>query len=351
MQARRCFIALLLLFLAVALPPLVGALFSHGFPWRYFTELPPQTHYIQHAGRSTPVIAIVAVIGLGGLLWCSRMVRVARPSYSRRPRPWWGAGGVMLLAAGWISAWGPASYFGAVQPFSFAAIWFGYILTVESLLVSRGRGASWEREWKRYLSLYGVSALFWWTFELLNRFVQNWSYPALERFSAAQYVALASLAFSTVLPAVLATARLLESFTVDRAHRPVPLDTRTAGIVLIGNCLLLTAVPHLPNELFALVWISPLTSALCLAELFQFRGPLSQREPAAVARWALAALGCGFLWEMWNMPSAFKWLYHIPYVEQWHLFEMPLLGFAGYLPFGVLCGLVIEWISIDASER
>ena len=24
----------------------------------------------------------------------------------------------------------------------------------------------------------------------------------------------------------------------------------------------------------------------------------------------------------------------VPYVERWHVFEMPMLGYAGYLPFG-----------------
>ena len=31
------------------------------------------------------------------------------------------------------------------------------------------------------------------------------------------------------------------------------------------------------------------------------------------------------------------WVYSIPYVNVHHLFEMPLLGYLGYLPFGVYC--------------
>jgi hypothetical protein len=27
----------------------------------------------------------------------------------------------------------------------------------------------------------------------------------------------------------------------------------------------------------------------------------------------------------------------IPYVQVFHIFEMPLLGYAGYLPFGLKC--------------
>jgi undecaprenyl diphosphate synthase len=45
---------------------------------------------------------------------------------------------------------------------------------------------------------------------------------------------------------------------------------------------------------------------------------------------------------MWNQFSFAKWLYHLPYVGMLHVFEMPLLGFAGYLPFGILCGMITD---------
>jgi hypothetical protein len=57
---------------------------------------------------------------------------------------------------------------------------------------------------------------------------------------------------------------------------------------------------------------------------------------------ALAALLCGFFWEMWNYHSLAKWIYSIPYVERIKIFEMPILGYMGYLPFGLLCIEVSE---------
>ena len=44
---------------------------------------------------------------------------------------------------------------------------------------------------------------------------------------------------------------------------------------------------------------------------------------------------CGFFWEAWNFWAMPKWEYVIPYVNQLHVFEMPLIGYAGYLPFGL----------------
>ena len=38
---------------------------------------------------------------------------------------------------------------------------------------------------------------------------------------------------------------------------------------------------------------------------------------------------------MWNFYSYPKWVYHVPYVDFLRIFEMPLLGYGGYLPFGL----------------
>jgi hypothetical protein len=55
---------------------------------------------------------------------------------------------------------------------------------------------------------------------------------------------------------------------------------------------------------------------------------------------AMAALICGGFWEMWNFFSLAKWKYSIPFVHRYLIFEMPLLGYAGYLPFGLQCAVV-----------
>ena len=40
-----------------------------------------------------------------------------------------------------------------------------------------------------------------------------------------------------------------------------------------------------------------------------------------------------------------KWIYAVPYVHRFQVWEMPLLGFGGYLPFGMECAAVAAWIS------
>ena len=60
----------------------------------------------------------------------------------------------------------------------------------------------------------------------------------------------------------------------------------------------------------------------------------------------IAALICGLFWETWNFYSLPKWLYSVPLVHRFLIFEMPLLGFSGYLPFGLLCVSISEMTGI-----
>lgn len=95
-----------------------------------------------------------------------------------------------------------------------------------------------------------------------------------------------------------------------------------------------------PKETFPLVWIIPILilepvsyricSGASLLRLIE-RGKLTL--PVSVAA---ATLGTGFWWECWNFYSLPKWVYTIPYVDFWKIFEMPLLGYLGYPFFGVI---------------
>ena len=63
----------------------------------------------------------------------------------------------------------------------------------------------------------------------------------------------------------------------------------------------------------------------------------------------LAALVCGGFWEMWNTYSLAKWVYAVPFVNRFHLFEMPVLGYGGYLPFGLECAAVVALLPATVS--
>jgi hypothetical protein len=210
-----------------------------------------------------------------------------------------------------------------------------------------------------FLLLFPVSAGFWWSFEYLNRFVGNWHYTGVGEFGAVEYFLFATLPFSTVLPAVLSTRELLLSYQgfngAFREWRPFSTGHPVAiGIAtLLLSCAGLFAVGIVPDFAFPLVWVAPPTILISLAVL---RGDQHALSGIASGNWrspissALAALLCGFFWELWNFGCNAKWVYEIPYVNVLHVFEMPLLGYAGYLPFGVLCGEIGDILLDDAGH-
>jgi hypothetical protein len=233
-----------------------------------------------------------------------------------------------------------------LQAHTFTPLWCCYIVIVNALSFRRKGECLLLSRTRRFLLLFPASAAFWWSFEYLNRFVGNWYYLDPPGFGAGEYFLFATLPFSTVLPAVLSTRELLLSFPrVDGAYREwrplVPAHPRAtaAAAVLLSSAGLLAA-GIVPDAAFPLVWVAPPAILVSLAAL---RGEIHALSGIAVGDWrpfaasSLAALACGFFWEMWNSGSHAKWVYAIPYVDALHVFEMPLPGYAGYLPFGVLC--------------
>jgi hypothetical protein len=78
--------------------------------------------------------------------------------------------------------------------------------------------------------------------------------------------------------------------------------------------------------------VSPANYQLDRPSIIRFT---AQRDWRIAIVFAIAALICGFFWELWNMYAWPKWIYTFPYLDQFKVFEMPLVGYLGYLPFGL----------------
>ena len=103
-----------------------------------------------------------------------------------------------------------------------------------------------------------------------------------------------------------------------------------------------------PILFYPALWLAPLAMLLGDSVLRRMPGvwsELAQGDWRRAATWMAAALICGFFWELWNWGSLAQWHYAVPYVQRFHLFEMPLLGYAGYLPFGVECALAVDLVN------
>jgi hypothetical protein len=342
----------LVIFLLVGLP-LLGVIVA-GHPISRYLEFPPVTQYVEHLGFSRRVffaLSLFVCLVIAPFIIKIITARTSRAMSVRQRFPWWGYVGIVLLSASWTLAWSRFPWFETWQGFTFSPIWLGYIIVINAWTFRRtGHCLMLDRP-KYFLWLFPLSAGFWWYFEYLNRFVQNWHYVGIDSFSPLEYFIYATLPFSTVLPAVLSTKEWLESFprvTLPmRDLLPVRIrHWRLAAVLSFGvGGAGLAGLGVWPDVLFPAVWMSPILIMASLQVLFDGRSlfsGLQQGDWRSVWVPALSGLCCGLLWELWNSRSLAHWQYTVPYVQRFSLFEMPLLGYAGYLPFGVECAIIAE---------
>jgi hypothetical protein len=227
-----------------------------------------------------------------------------------------------------------------ISDYDFPLVWYGFILLLDAA-IQRQLGRSLIGTFPRaFWAMLALSAAIWWLFELFDLAVDNWIYIGAQAYSGISYVALATLDFSTVLPAVWLAAALVNGLapgpTPDEPERRIPVSILILSLAAGVACVVLPVL--WPRYFFGLVWgsmfliLDPLNAALGRPSMLRAAWSRNFRLPIV---FALGALFCGFFWEAWNFWAMPKWIYNIPYVGFWHIFEMPLLGYSGYLPFGL----------------
>ena len=246
--------------------------------------------------------------------------------------------GLVLVAAFWPLNWAVP---GLRTHLLFFPLWLGYCLTVDGLVALRTGGSALTRNPLGFAALFLVSVPGWWLFEVVNWRTDNWRYLGGEAFGPLEYFLLASLSFSTVMPAVFGTAEVMASTAwIDRLRSGPRLPAGVASPTrwLVTGLVMFALVMAWPDLFFALVWTSlffvlePINAWLGRPTMM---AALRRGDWRAVAALAAGALVCGFFWEMWNYLSFPKWVYRVPYVDFARVFEMPLLGYGGYLPFSL----------------
>jgi len=252
--------------------------------------------------------------------------------------PVYGWIGLSLATCSWILNWalsGPRTHW------AFFPLWLGYCLSVDAIVRARTGTSLLTRSWRRYVGLFMVSAPAWWLFEAFNLRTQNWVYAGLQQFSTPMYAFWTTLSFSTVVPAVFGSAELMASLGFLRRLGRGPIirgDRRTSSAFFMAGWLTLLLMLWWPAAFFPFVWISlyfiiePLNIWMGNTSLSDWTRNGDWRP--VVALW-LGVLLTAFFWEMWNYRSFPRWTYQIPWGDGPRLFEMPLLGYGGYLPFSL----------------
>jgi hypothetical protein len=246
--------------------------------------------------------------------------------------------GLLLVALFWPLNW---LLPGMRTAYLFFPLWLGYILTVDALVSRRTGSSLWTRSRRNFVLLFVASAPIWWLFESINERTGNWEYQGSNTFTGFKYYFWCTISFSTVMPAVFETAELVRSFAwVSK----IKAGVRLRSTARVNVSLLLTGLTALaltlawPKTFYPLVWVA----VVLILEPFNFwlrrdhfLQWLDRGDWRPIISLSMGALICGFFWEMWNYYSWPKWVYHTPGAQFLHIFEMPLLGYGGYVPFAL----------------
>jgi hypothetical protein len=358
------------LFLAlIIIPPFLGAkYFALNFePAQRFSPAAiiinsrkslPEQPYSLYATIALAIFGLCLVVFFFLLL-----LRGINRSKARRSNhakfPWWGWLAGILLVIFWALAWYRPSAVNFFTYLSFSALWFCYIILINAATYRRSGHSMLTHDFRFLCLLFLISIPFWWYFEYLNRYVFNWYYLYEESSAPTKYLLFGTMAFGTVLPAVLSTRDFILTFPSFNYsfERMVKLSTPRpklfAGALLILSTLCLGSIGIWPQYLFIFLWIAPLFILVSLQALWgqnHVFSPTAKGNYTLILASALAALICGSVWELWNYRSIPQWIYSVPWVNGLKLFEMPMIGYLGYLPFGMECLAVSELLAIHYKK-
>lgn len=252
--------------------------------------------------------------------------------------PFYGFIGIILVMVFWLLNW---NLTGLRTHWGFFPMWLGYCLTIDALTYYRKGESLLTRNTLAYMGLFLISAPAWWLFEMINNYTQYWHYTAREQFTDLEYYSWASLDFSTVIPAVFGTAEYLGTYNFfKRTINGPEIGKRklTRLLFFISGWIMLVLLFLFPEYGAAFLWISIFFIIDPVNYWISNRSILSN---TALGNWSTviklwtASLICGFFWEFWNYYSNPKWYYTIPGIDLLYVFEMPLPGYLGYLPFSL----------------
>jgi hypothetical protein len=184
-----------------------------------------------------------------------------------------------------------------------------------------------------------ISIPVWLVFELFNLRLQNWSYHSLPAELPLRWLGY-GLAFASVVPALLELSTLFQTLLREKKIPLVPLKTTAStltGSIVLGFLFLALCVMD-PHLFFPFVWLG----FIFLLEPVNFRLGLDslladakEKNGNRILAWLLAGFSAGVLWEALNYWAGSHWEYTIPYLNFGRIFQMPIFGYGGFLPFAL----------------
>lgn len=242
-------------------------------------------------------------------------------------------------------------------------LWWGFILMLDGIVYKRNGGKSLVKNAAAELIAMGILSISGWLiFEYFNFFIGlNWFYPAATQINHDEFLLYALVGSSAFIPMAFEWYHLLRTFprlnSMYKEGKKVELSSTAKIIALILALALLASMPFAHNSLFFSIWLSPLFIMVIVLGMLGIWTPFNSIKERGdwtslilfSTTWVLQ----GWCVESWNHLSyKFElfpthnpgyWNYCVPYINIDYTWNMPTLGYLGYVPFGVYCFI---WVII-----
>lgn len=309
-------------------------------------------------------IATVLLYIFPKLFGFKRIKVVPIPKKNERKLPIWFWISLIIWLVSLFILWGKFSGIIWLLKFIDILLWWSFTLMIDGYVFFRTGGRSLVSIRHRELIGIGFASITgWMIFEYFNFFVDdNWYYPQGNQMPPAEFLCFSMIASTAVFPISFEFYSLFntfENFKKKYSNGIRLLLPKWLKITLFIVCLgVMFAISYFPDVLFFTLWLCPLIILSLLLEELHIWSPFT---PIKEGNWspllliALSWVVAGLFVECWNYFSAYHvngaiitqntlyWAYSVPYVDVLHVFEMPLLGYIGYLPYGIYAG--VWWIA------
>ena len=371
MQPKSSRTALVFPILIMAVLPIIASWFAYAqthlppgfgvFP-PLFVENPP--------GFNLTVFVLLAIVEIAFIVFLifpqwfgfKQLNPQPQPPTMLTPLPFWFWLGLSTTLFFLWLMWTRETIFGSLVYYAFTPLWWGFIFTLDGISYRLNNGYSLFAKRPKTLFISAIVSLFGWIFfEYFDYFaLGNWYYPNSNQIPTLNHttvVALYLIAYTTVWPAIFEWYTIFNAFPkLVARYAQGPKISLPGKTMLYASFAMVLAVVFWPYPLFWVMWVGTMLGFAGLLISLNIWTPftaLAQGNWSPMLLIAISTIVNGYFWELWNYCSANPvnpitnpnyWKYDIPYVNVIHIFaEMPLLGYFGYLPFGVLAWVIWIW--------